>query len=231
MESSGSFCIPYKTSLHKESDKLRLLIAELSKSMFLEEKLRYYKRILYRTRRSLKYFEGAGFSMTGLHIPSGLLPAGVEEMIRWNQLKNKKKLLEQMIHVAGRLLDDYNEGGEIFLLRLERDLSEFLDEQDRNPESAGSELPFEWLNNEAILIRDKIRRIKCRLGVILKKLYTKIYRDLRRQIRFFTRLILPNSDDEEDVTNVIVYDQSISFGNYLIHHHGKRRDHHPCQFG
>lgn len=229
--SSGSISIALKASLHRESDRLRLLIAELTKSMFLEDKLRSYKRILYRTRRSLKDFEAGNLCMTGLHTPKALLPAGVDEMIRWTRLKNKMKLLEQMIHVAGRLQKDYNEGGEIFLLRLEKDLGEFLDEEDRNPENAESGFTFEWLHQEAVPIREKIRRIRVRLGILLKKLYVKIYRDLRRQIRFIARLLLPNSDDEDDVTNVIVSNPSISFCNYLIPHHGKRRDYYSYQFG
>ena len=229
--SSGSISISLKSSLHKESDRLRLLIAELTKSMFLADKLQSYKRILYRTRRSLKQFEAENFSMTGLHTPSALLPVGIEEMIRWTRLKNKLKLLEQMIHVTGRLQKDYNEGGELFLLRLEKDLGEFLDEEDRNPESRESGLPFECLHQGSVPVREELRRMRVRLGALLKKLYIKIYRDLRRQVRFITRLFLPNLDDEDNVAGVIVANTSISFCNYLIHHHGKRRVCCPYQFG
>lgn len=223
MMSSGSFSISLTASLHKESNKLRLLLTELGKSLFLENKLRYYKRILTRTNRSLRNYDVDVISMTGMNLRSGLLPAGVKEMMEWNRLRNKKRLLEQMIQVARRLLNDFDEGGEIFLLRLEKDLMDFLDADDRMLEHAEPDFPTEWHIQDVYLISDKIKHLKVRLGLLLKRLYTRIYRDLRRQIRFIMRLFLPQSDDDADVSNAVVSTDSISLHNILNPSSWKKR--------
>jgi hypothetical protein len=226
MMSSGSLSISLTASLHKESDKLRLLLTELGKSLFVENKLRYYKRILASTNRSLRNYDVDAISKTGMNLRSGLLPAGVEEMMEWNRLRNKKRLLEQMIQVARRLLNDFDEGGEIFLLRLEKDLMDFLDADDRMLEHAEPDFPdfpTEWHTQDVYLISDKIKHLKVRLGLLLKRLYTRIYRDLRRQIRFIMRLFLPQSDDDADVSNAVVSADSISLHNILNPSSWKKR--------
>lgn len=141
-------------------------------------------------------------------------------------------MLEQMIQVASQLLNRFDEGGKIFLLKLENELMEFLEDEDRILEFEGeADFYVEDCTPYLSLVRERIKNIKVRLGLLLKKIYARIYRDLRRQIRFVMRLLLPASDDDADVTNVVVSADSISLCNNLNHHHGKKGNSRTLMFG
>lgn len=216
---------------HLELEDVQVMLKYYEKLEEYGDKYRFYKRVHERTLSKLRTYTTIAIPGTGMITPDGPLSALYYELMEWKRLNEKRLLLEQMMHVASKLACDYHEGGELFFKKLEQDLGAYLDEYDKFLEHHYWAIAPDPFYDYAWNLKTEIKVLKVRLSVLLRKIYRKVYFDIRGHIRSLVRFLHITTDDEDDVTNVIVSNPSISFCNYLIPHHGKRRDYYSYQFG
>lgn len=209
----------YINKFHFELDGLRLQTERYERTLGYEKKILLYKSLLRRVEQSLRKYQGVTSTFISVSDEASsdwfeLIPTHSLELLR-----RKQELLERLIGMAELIKFVGDDTDDTIFKNLEKELDSYLDEYDYLIPWIPTGYPVERIT----FFEEKIRTNHVKITVLLRKIYGRIYRDIRMSIRAMIRFLHISVDDKEDVADDFAFVLSKSFSNSLKPPRWKRK--------
>ena len=206
---------------HAELQSLQDLIRRYQREHEYKEKINKYNRIHDKVQIRLEDFKAIIFPGGSVDRLGNVSNSLHRELIEVDRLQRFSTILKQLLTLASKTINDYKENTEFLFKTYEavihHEYGDLLAQYDEKPRFD----IYNWIVSRQRELKDKIHYLNARRKHLLKKLYSRVKRDIRQIIRRIHQFLFKNMDDEAHVINVVYAPLIITLNNPSIHNSGK----------